>query len=172
MPRHVVRMVAALCGALFLTVAGTTLNAQSPSPFTGRWVIEGDPWFDQLATSPAGGRGAGRAGAPAPVGGTQTPAQDVVLQLAVGPDGRVSGVASGISGRRGAPGSHPSHDVEITRGALSGDVLTFQIWRFDGFHNRVHVNARVAGDSLELEFRRDTASGPDTFITRARRAAR
>ena len=94
-----------------------------------------------------------------------------MLELKVAPGATISGRATGISGRRGAPGSHPAHDVEITRGTLKGNALTFLIWQFDGFHNRLQVNARVADGDLEVEFRRDTPTDPDTFTTRARRAS-
>jgi hypothetical protein len=53
---------------------------------------------------------------------------------------------------------------------VKGKTLTFQIWQFDGFHNRIHATARVIDGTLEVEFRRDTPSGPDSFTTRARRA--
>lgn len=147
------------------TVAATSQNAASP--FDGRWVIPADVWFDQLTTASGEGRGGagGRGGR-----GAQSPGQDVVVELRIGATGAVSGRATGVSGRRGAPGSHPAHDVEISRGALEGDTLTFQIWRFDGFHNRLHVTARVAGDGLELEFRRESSDGPERFTARARRA--
>jgi hypothetical protein len=128
----------------------------SPSPFDGRWVIAGDPWFSEIAT----GRGRGGPAAPGP---------DVVIELRVLPDGRVSGLATGITGQRGAPGSHPPHPVEITRGRLEGDTLSFEVWRFDGYHNRLHVEARTDGDRLALDFRREAPDGPVTFATHARR---
>lgn len=168
MPRHPVRIaigawLVVLAGAIS---AGATGNAQSVTgPFDGRWVIPHDAWFDQLATASGPGRGGGRGGPDA-----QAPGRDVVLELRVAPTGSVSGRATGVSGRRGAPGSHPAHDVEISRGALKYDTLSFQIWRFDGFHNRLHVTARVSGAALELEFRRETSNGPVTFATRAVRA--
>lgn len=129
----------------------------SPGPFDGRWVIDGDPWFSTIAT----GRG-GRGGAPAA-------GPDVVIDLKVGPGGTVSGIATGVSGTRGAPGSHPAHPVEITRGRLEGGALTFEIWRFDGYHNRLHVQARPEGDELVFDFRREAPGGPVTFTTRGRR---
>ena len=155
--------VLAFTAALFF--GGVPLSAQrAASPFDGRWVIPADPWFDRLAT--ASGQGRGAAGGR----GEQAPARDVVIDVEVSPTGAISGRASGISGRRGSPGSHPAHDVEITRGALKGDTLTFQVWQFDGFHNRIHATARVADGSLDIELRRDTPAGPDSFTTRARRA--
>ena len=170
MSRHPIRIdfaAAIIILAAAIAFGGGEMNAQSAaSPFDGRWVIPADPWFDRLATT----AGPGRGGRGAAGGGEQAPGKDVVLELRVAPGGAVSGRAAGISGRRGAPGSHPAQDVEITRGSLKGDALTFQIWQFDGFHNRVHATATVADGGLELEFRRDTAAGPETFKTHARRA--
>jgi hypothetical protein len=155
-----------LAGAISFAIAAGASQGTA-SPFDGRWVIPADPWFDRLATAPGQGRGgaSGQGGR-----GEQAPAREVVLELRVASSGAVSGWATGTSGRRGAPGSHPAHDVEITRGTLNGDTLTFQIWQFDGFHNRIQANARVADGGLAVEFRRDTAAGPDAFTTRARRA--
>jgi hypothetical protein len=130
------------------------------APFDGRWVVPPNAWFESSTAS-----GQGRGGR-----GSQAPEQDIVLELRVTPAGAISGRATGVGGRRGAPGSHPAHDVEITRATLKGDTLTFQIWQFDGFHNRLRVTARRAAADLELEFQRDTPTGPDTFTTRARRA--
>jgi hypothetical protein len=150
-----------LTAAIALGAAG--YGQDKTERFDGRWVIPPDAWFDRTATAASGqGRG-GR--------GTQAPQQDIVLELRVTATGGISGRATGVSGRRGAPGSHPAHDVEITRGGIKGDTLTFQIWQFDGFHNRLHVTARRAGDDLALEFRRETPKGSDTFPTRARRAS-
>ena len=154
-------------GAIWCVGHGANAQASATSPFDGRWVIPADPWFDRLTTASGQGRGGARG---AGGRGEQAAGKDVVLELEVSATGAISGRATGISGRRGAPGSHPAHDVEITRGALKGDTLTFQVWQFDGFHNRLHATARVAGGSLELEFRRDTPAGPDSFTTRARRA--
>ena len=167
MARYLLRFGMAACVFVLTAAAGVGLSAQTaqgaPGRFDGRWIVPSDPWFDQLATAPGQGRGgAGRGG--------QAPAHDVVLELRVTSAGGVTGRATGVSGRRGAPGSHPAHDVEISRGTLKGDRLSFQIWRFDGFHNRLHVSARVAGGDLELEFRRDSPAGPQVFTTRARRA--
>jgi hypothetical protein len=170
MPRHRIPIATAswliLAGAVF--VATSVGRAQSGvSPFDGRWVIPSDPWFDRLAAASGQGRtgGAGRGGR-----GEQDTGRDLMLELRVAPTGAVSGRATGAGGRRGAPGSHPAHDVEISRGALKGDTLIFQIWSFDGFHNRLHATARVADGGLEVEFRRDTPAGAETFTTRARRA--
>jgi hypothetical protein len=171
MPGFLVR-IARTPGIFLLAAAisssGGAVRAQGapPSPFNGRWVIPADPWFDRVATASGQGRGARGAGGR----GEQAPGKDVMLELEVSPSGAISGRATGTSGRRGAPGSHPAHDVEITRGSLKGDTLTFQVWQFDGFHNRIHATARVADGSLELELRRDTPAGPDSFTTRARRA--
>lgn len=169
MPRsltHLDTAVRIVILAVAISFAGAAVQAQPvASPFDGRWVIPTDPWFDRLAIAARPGMGAGRG-----AGGEQAPGKDVVLELKVAAAGAISGRATGIGGRRGAPGSHPAHDVEITRGTLKGDTLTFQIWQFDGFHNRLHATARVSDGGLELEFRRDTTGGPDTFTTRARRA--
>ena len=171
MPRRLIQIDHAACvvicaAAIFLgTTSGSSQGAASP--FDGRWVIPADPWFDRLAAASAPGRGGARG---AGGRGEQAAGRDVVLELKVAPSGAVSGRATGTSGRRGAPGSHPAHDVEITRGTLKGDMLTFQIWQFDGFHNRIHATARVVDGGLELEFRRETPAGPDAFTTRARRA--
>jgi hypothetical protein len=171
MTRSLLR-IAKEAGALLVTAAVffgvAAVSAQrAASPFDGRWVIPADPWFDRLATASGPGRGGRGAG-----GGAEPAAgKDVVLDLGVSPAGAISGRATGVSGRRGAPGSHPAHDVEITRGSLKGDTLAFQIWQFDGFHNRIYATARVVDGNLEVEFRRDTPSGLDTFTTRARRAA-
>jgi hypothetical protein len=171
MPRSLIRLAKALCIPLLAAAisGGAAVRAQgaAASPFNGRWVIPADPWFDRLASASGQGRGGARG---AGGRGEQPPAKDVLLELEVSRVGAISGRATGISGRRGAPGSHPAHDVEITRGSLRGDTLTFQLWQFDGFHNRIHATARVADGSLELELRRDTPAGPDTFATRARRA--
>jgi hypothetical protein len=154
--------------AAAIAFSGALVQGQPAlSSFDGRWVIPADPWFDRLATRAGPGRGAGRG---AGGRGEQAAVKDVVLELKVAPGGAISGRATGISGRRAAPGSHPAHDVEITRGTVKGDTLTFQIWQFDGFHNRLHVTARVADGGLELEFRREAPAGPDMFTTRARRA--
>jgi len=157
---------AAASTVLLLAMSVEGLAPQRSESFDGQWVISFDPWFERLATGSAQGRGGaeGRGGR-----GTQRPGQDVVLELRVAPAGFVSGRATGLGGRRDAPGSHPAHDVEITRGNLKGVTLTFEVWQFDGFHNRLRVTARLAESNLELEFRRDTAVGPDTFKTRARR---
>ena len=172
MPRplnRIVKMAAFLVftGAIYSSGAAVRDQGAAAKSFTGRWVIPADPWFDRLAT-PSGQERGGARGA----GGRaeQAPRRDVVLELEVSAAGALSGRATGIGGRRGAPGSHPAHDVEITRGTLKGDTLSFQIWQFDGFHNRIHATARVADGSLELELRRDTPAGPDSFTTRARRA--
>jgi hypothetical protein len=171
MPRHLVQIVIAACVVILagpISIGAAAGSAQTGAgPFDGRWVIPADVWFDQLTTASGQGRGGagGRGGR-----GAQAPSQAVVLELRVAPSGAVTGRATGVSGRRGAPGSHPAHDVEIARGSLKGDTLSFQIWRFDGFHNRLHVSARIAGADLELEFRRETPAGPETFTTRARRA--
>jgi hypothetical protein len=159
----------ALMIAAAISSGGGAVRAQgaAASPFNGRWVIPADPWFDRLVAASGQGRGGARG---AGGRGEQAPGKDVVLELEVSPSGAISGRASGTSGRRGAPGSHPAHDVEITQGSLKGDTLTFQVWQFDGFHNRIHATARVADGSLELELRRDTPAGPDSFTTRARRA--
>ena len=130
--------------------------------FDGRWVIPANAWFEQIAAAGSGQGGGGR--------GTQTPQQDILLELRVTATGAVSGRATGMGGRRAAPGQHPAQDVEITRGAVKGDTLTFQVWQFDGFHNRLHVTARREGADLALEFRRETPTGADTFATRARHA--
>ena len=157
---------AAASTVLLLAMSVEGLAPQRSESFDGQWVIAFDPWFERLATGSAQGRGGaeGRGGR-----GTQRPAQDVVLELRVAPAGFVSGRATGFGGRRDAPGSHPAHDVEITRGTLKGVTLTFEVWQFDGFHNRLRVTARLAESNLELEVRRDTAAGPETFKTRARR---
>ena len=171
MPRHLTHIchaasIVVLTGAIYVgAVAGSAQG--TASPFDGRWVVAANPWFDRLATAAGQGRGGagGRGGR-----GDQAPARDVVIELKVAPNGGVSGRATGTSGRRGSPGSHPAHDVEITRGTVTGETLTFQIWQFDGFHNRIHATARASDDGLELEFRRETPAGPDAFTTRARRA--
>jgi hypothetical protein len=172
MPRALIRIARAarlVVTAAAFSFGGAAVSAESPAPtpFDGRWVIPADPWFERLATASGQGRGGGRG---AGGRGDQPPGRDAVLELHVSADGAISGRATGISGRRGAPGSHPAHDVEISRGSVKGETLTFQIWQFDGFHNRIHATARVIDGTLEVEFRRDTPSGPDSFTTRARRA--
>ena len=163
--RRPLKFGAAASTVLLLAMSVDGRAPQRSESFDGQWVISFDPWFERLATGFAqGGGGAeGRGGR-----GTR-PGQDVVLELRVAPAGFVSGRATGLGGRRDAPGSHPAHDVEIARGNRKGDTLTFEVWQFDGFHNRLRVTARLAASDLELEFRRDTAVGPDTFKTHARR---
>lgn len=155
--------------ALTLAPVAELVAQTATAQFDGRWAIAADVWFSGLAV---GGRGGGARGGRGGAPGAGDPGPEVVIDITARPGGFVSGVAMGITGRRGAPGSHPPHPVEITKGQLRGDTLHFEIWRFDGFHNRLYVEARAEGNELALTFRQDTPDGPDTFTARARRADR
>ena len=117
----------------------------------GRWEFT----TDAQAASTDRGRGAGAT--------AQEPAKRVVtLNLSPGAGGTVSGtVAVSGSERGGAPGGNPGRPVEIRDGKADGGRLSFSVWQFDGYRNRMHFDAIVEGDRLTLTMTRDTPSGPE-----------
>jgi hypothetical protein len=165
----------AIC-AIILAAPPTDAREQArTSPYAGRWVIEANPWFDETYGARAGG--GGRAGGAAGQGGRagragQPPRPEIILVLDVTPSGGIAGTATGLISGRGAPGSQPQPDIEISRGQVRGDTLIFEIWRYDGHHNRLHAEARPDGSSLAVTFSRATPNGaPATYRTRAARAS-
>lgn len=166
------RIIGAAMCLIALTVpwSHATQRARG-SALEGRWVIEANPWFDETyrGTGRAGGavsqagRG-GRAGQPATPG--------IILVLHLTPGGGVAGTVSGLVRGLGAPGNQPQPDIEISRGELRGGSLMFEIWRYDGHHNRLRVEARPDARGLALTFSRARPSGPPTtYTTRASRAS-
>ena len=165
----------AICAVVLTTPPSDASEQARASPVEGRWVIEANPWFDE--TYGARGGGGGRAGGAAGQGGREgragQPARpEIILVLQLTPGGGIAGTATGLVSGRGAPGSQPQPDIEISRGERRGDTLIFEIWRYDGHHNRLHVEARPDGSGLALTFSRATPNGPPaTYSTRAARAS-
>lgn len=141
------------------------------STLEGRWVIEANPWFDETYGGPGRAGGAlsqgGRGGR-----GSQPLKPEIILVLRLTPGGGVAGTASGLVHGLGAPGNQPQPDIEISRGERRGDSLMFEIWRHDGHHNRLRVEARPDAMGLALTFSRARPNGPPaTYTTRATRAS-
>jgi hypothetical protein len=137
-----------LAAALSMVVVSRAQRGgDSPS---GRWEFTTD------APAPAaGGRGRGAAG--------QTPAtRTVTLNLKVGPGGTLGGtVAIPGSGRSGGTGGNPLRPVEISDGKVDGNHVSFGVWQFDGYKNRMRYEGTVDGDRLTLTMTRDTANGAE-----------
>jgi hypothetical protein len=86
----------------------------------------------------------------------------VTLNLKLGAGGTLGGtVAAPASGRGAAPGGNPSRPVEISDGKVNGTHVSFSVWQFDGYKNRMHYDGSVDGDRLVLTITRDTANGTE-----------
>jgi hypothetical protein len=158
-----VALIAAATCLIALTVPSSHATKQArASLLEGRWVIEANPWFDETYG------GTGRAGGAV----SQAGRGDIILVLRLTPSGGVAGTASGLVRGLGAPGNQPQPDIEISRGELRGGSLIFEIWRYDGHHNRLRVEARPDATGLVLTFSRARPNGPPaTYTTRATRAS-
>jgi hypothetical protein len=137
--------------AAVLSMAALPHAQTSTGGLPGRWEFS----IDTPAPAAAGARGSGTA--------AQGPAtRTVTLNLTVGAGGTVSGtVAISGSGRGGGPGGNPSRPVEISDGKADKTHVSFSVWQFDGYRNRMRYDGIVEGDRLTLTMTRDTSNGPE-----------
>jgi hypothetical protein len=138
----------ALVIAAALSAVGVSHAQSAASGPAGRWEFT-----IEAPTSAGRGRGTG----------AQTPAtRTVTLKLEPGPGGTLGGtVAIPGSGRSGGTGGNPLRPVEISDGKVDGSQLSFSVWQFDGYKNRMRYDGLVNGDRLTLTMTRDTANGTE-----------
>src|SRR5262245_10686191 len=145
--------VAVSLAAMLSMVVAPKAQSVAGGP-SGRWE------FTTEAAAPAATGARGRAT------GAQAPAmRTVTLVLKLGPGGTLVGTVatsgSGRGGGSGGTGGNPSRPVEIGDGKVDGTHVSFSVWQFDGYKNRMHYDGTVEGDRLALTMTRDTANGPE-----------
>jgi len=152
-----IRLVQATVVVSLVAVLSMVNDAHAQSPGggpSGRWEFTTD-----VLVPAASGRGRG---ASAPGSATRA----VTLNLKVGAGGILGGtvqVSGSGRGGRGAAGTggNPSRPVEISDGKVDGNHVSFSVWQFDGYKNRMRYDGTADGDRLMVTMTRDTANGPE-----------